>query len=218
MITATLLTSAGAIAIAAPLGICLAVFEQFYAPPAVAFVHRRLVELLAGIPSVVFGLWGLVMLVPLLARWGGTGQSLLSATLVLSLMILPTVALTARSALAAVPPELIAGGAALGLRRWAIARRIAIPAARSGIFTGVILAGSRAVGETMAVLMVAGNVAEMPRSVTDPVRTLTANIALEMGYATAEHRSVLFVSGLILMAVVSAGILLAELTGGRLRD
>src|SRR5690606_12769240 len=112
------------------------------------------------------------------------------------LMIVPTVALTADAALGAVPAELIRGAAALGLGRWSIVSRVALNAARRGISAGLMLAAARAVGETMAVLMVAGNVVEMPESVMSPVRTLTANIALEMGYATTDHRSVLFVSGL----------------------
>jgi len=203
MIAATLLITIGAMLLAAPLGIASAIFGRFYAPPFVARWHRRLVELLAGVPSVVFGLWGLVVLVPLVATLGGSGQSLLAATLVLGVMVLPMVALTASAALAAVPSELLFGGAALGLGRWSIAWRIAVPAARGGIVAGLFLAVSRALGETMAVVMLAGNVVQFPRSVTDPVRTLTANMALEMGYATAEHRSILFVSGLVLMLTVS---------------
>ena len=215
MIAATTLTTAGAMLLAGPLGIASAVFSQFYAPRTVSACYQRLVELLAGIPSVVFGLWGLVVLVPLVAKLGGSGQSLLTATLVLGLMILPTVALTAHAALRAVPWELLAGGAALGLERWAITWRIAFPAARRGISVGLLLAMSRAMGETMAVLMVAGNVVQMPQSITSPARTLTANIALEMGYATSAHRSILFVSGLILMGVITGVVLLAELAGGQ---
>jgi len=214
MLAATALSSVGAMLIATPLGVCSAVFGRYFAPPAVARWHRRLIELLAGIPSVVYGLWGLVILVPILANLGGSGQSLLAATLILALMILPTVALTAEAALGAVPDELIRGGAALGLGRWAVARRIAIPSARRGIVAGLFLAAARAVGETMAVLMVAGNVVEMPKSIVDPVRTLTANIALEMGYATSDHRSVLFVSGLILMGAVGVAVLFSERFGG----
>lgn len=128
-------------------------------------------------------------------------------------MILPTIALTSHSALAAVPDELIAGGAALGLQRWAIAWLIALPAGKRGIKTGLLLATCRAMGETMAVLMLAGNVAQLPDSIVAPIRTLTANIALEMGYATSEHRAVLFVSGLVLMSVVGAVILVVDLAG-----
>ena len=123
-------------------------------------------------------------------------------------MILPTIALAADAALAGVPQTYLRGAAALGLGRWATLRGVALPAARSGIATGVVLAAGRALGETMAVLMVCGNVVEMPSSVFDPVRTLTANIALGMGYALADHRAALFVSGLCLllmwMALVSA--------------
>ncbi|CAE7821092.1 pstC, partial [Symbiodinium microadriaticum] len=148
-----------------------------------------------------------------MAQLGGTGQGLLTATAVLALMILPTVALTAEVALAAVPSEQLQGAAALGLGRWAIAKGVAIPSARRGIGAGMMLATARALGETMAVLMVAGNVVAMPTSLTGPVRTLTANIASEMAYASADHRSVLFVSGLLLMAAVGV-IVLGILLGG----
>jgi len=198
------LVAMGALAIGAPLGVATAVFGQFYAPARLRWLHRRLIELLAGIPSVVYGLWGLVVLVPLIARWGGSGQSLLTATIVLALMIVPTVALTADAALAAVPRAHLRGAAALGMGRWAIASRVALPGARFGIGSGIVLAAGRAVGETMAVLMVAGNVAQVPSGLLDPVRTLTVNIALEMSYATAGHRSTLFATGLLLMLVVAA--------------
>lgn len=203
MIVATLLTSLGAVMIAAPLGIASAVFSNFYAPSWVANCHRRLVELLAGLPSVVFGLWGLVVLAPIVAELGGSGQNLLTATAILSLMVLPTIALLADSSLAALPREWIQGAAALGLDRWDIVSRIALPAARRGISSAVMLALTRALGETMAVLMVAGNIVEMPTYLLAPGRTLNGNIALELGYASTSHRSVLFVSGLILMLVVS---------------
>ncbi len=210
MVAGTALVTTGALALAVPLGLASAVFGRFYAPTGVAWVHRRLVELLAGIPSVVYGLWGLVVLVPLLAHLGGSGQNLLAAILLLGLMVLPTVTLTADAALAAVPRTYLQGAAALGLGRWSTVRRVALPAARRGIVTGIILAAGRAVGETMAVLMVAGNVIAVPGSLLDPVRTLTANIALEMGYATQDHRSVLFVSGLILLMAVAALVLWAH--------
>ena len=207
MLVATLLTSAGAIALATPLAIGSAVFAHFYAPRSIAILQRRVIELLAGIPSVVYGLWGLVVLVPLLLQFAPPGQSLLAGTLVLTVMILPTIALMADVALGAVPATTLQAAHALALPRHAIALKVALPAARSGIVTGIILGAGRAVGETMAVLMVCGNVVKMPGSMFDPVRTLTANIALEMGYALADHRSALFVSGLCLllmwMALVS---------------
>ncbi len=202
MVSGTLLTTAGAVLLAAPLGVVSAVFSHYYAPPRVARVHRRLIELLAGIPSVVYGFWGLVSLVPLLNALHPPGQSLLAGIVVLAIMILPTVALLSDAALANVPRSYLDGAAALGLTRWRTVWGVALPAARSGLFTGVLLATARAVGETMAVLMVCGNVVRLPGSVFDPVRTLTANIALEMAYAMGDHRSALFVSGLTLMGLV----------------
>ncbi len=215
MVLATAITSIGALLIAGPLGIASGIFVRFYAPRILSTWYQRLVELLAGIPSVVFGLWGLVVLAPIVGRWSGSGQNLLTATLVLAIMVLPTVALTSASALRSVSLDLITSGAALGLPRWSIAARIALPAARRGIQAGIMLALARALGETMAVLMLAGNVAEMPTSLVSPGRTLTANIALEMGYATSAHRSTLFVSGLVLLAAVTLLAILAEFTGGR---
>ncbi|MBM4000951.1 MAG: phosphate ABC transporter permease subunit PstC [Planctomycetes bacterium] len=211
MIAATLVTSVGAILVAAPLAIGSAVFVHFYAPARLAVLHRRLVELLGGIPSVVFGLWGLVVLAPIVARLGGSGQNLFTATIVLGLMVLPTVALLSDSAIASVPREWIQGAAALGMQRWAIVWNVVLPAARGGIGAGVMLALTRALGETMAVLMLAGNIAAMPTSLLSPGRTLNANIALELGYASASHRSVLFVSGMILMLVV--GVIVVGVTG-----
>ncbi|WP_339747042.1 phosphate ABC transporter permease subunit PstC [uncultured Rubinisphaera sp.] len=203
MIVATLVTSLGAVLIAGPLGIASGLFVHFYAPPALATWHRRIVEILAGIPSVVFGLWGLVVLAPIIANLGGSGQNLLTATVVLGIMVLPTVAVLSDNAVAVVPREAIQGAAALGMSRWATVWNIVLPESRSGIVAGIILALTRAFGETMAVLMLAGNVVEMPTSLLSPGRTLNANIALELGYASTSHRSVLFVSGLILMLVVS---------------
>ncbi len=210
MLMGTVLTTLGAVVIATPLGLAAAIYCVYFAPRGLATWYRRLIELMAGIPSVVFGLWGLVKLAPFIGQLGGSGQNLLTAMIVLSLMILPTVMLTTCSSMAAVPPELLRGGAALGLNRWSVVRRIVLPAARGGIGVGILLATARAVGETMAVLMVAGNVVEIPTSLLDPVRTLTANIALEMGYATTAHRSILFASGLLLMGLVACVALVAE--------
>ena len=202
MLEATLLSSAGALLLAGGLGLGSALFCRYCAPPSIARNYRHLLILLAGIPSVVFGFWGLTVLVPLIARWQPPGASLLDAILVLTLMILPTVALTADAALAAVPHSYLQGAAALGLSRSGTILCVALPAARGGIVAGLLLAAGRALGETMAVLMVAGNVVQTPGSLFDPVRTLTANIALEMAYATGEHRAALFVSGLVLTGLV----------------
>lgn len=218
MLVGTLAATAGAVLLATPLGILSALFCRFYAPLAVATSYRRLLELLAGIPSVVFGFWGLVVLAPLIRRWHPPGQSLLAGVLILALMILPTVALLAESSFKAVPGSYLRASAALGLSRWATIRGVVLPTARGGLITAVLLATGRAIGETMAVLMVAGNVVRTPTSLFDPVRTLTANIALELGYALDTHRSALFVSGLLLMAMVVVLIGLTEWIGGDRAD
>ncbi|MDT8385599.1 MAG: phosphate ABC transporter permease subunit PstC [Gammaproteobacteria bacterium] len=202
MVWATLAAALGAMLIATPLGLAGALFECFYAPPVLARLYRMMVALLAGIPSVVFGLWGLTVLVPLIARWQPPGASLFAAIIILALMILPTVALTGSAALRGVPASLLHGAAALGMTRRGIVTGVAIPAARGGITGGVLLATARALGETMAVLMVAGNVVQNPTGLFEPVRVLTANIALEMAYATGDHRAGLFASGLLLTLMV----------------
>ncbi|SFL36292.1 phosphate ABC transporter membrane protein 1, PhoT family [Nitrosomonas aestuarii] len=202
MLSGTLLASVGALLLAVPLGMASALFIVFYAPSHLATLYKRLIELLAGIPSVVFGFWGLTTLVPLINQWHPPGASLLAAILVLTLMVLPLITLTAYTALAAVPDELIHNAAALGLSRWGMISGVALPAASAGITAGIILAAARALGETMAVLMVAGNVVQYPETVFDPIRALAANIALEMAYAMGDHRAVLFVSGLLLLLLV----------------
>ena len=211
MLVGTLLVATGSILIAAPVGVASAIFSQYYAPAQIAFFYRRLVELLVGIPSVVFGFWGLVVLCPFIS-WvaedlGGwpqvPGPSLLAAIMIVGLMILPTVMLVSESAIKGVSGEYIKGAAALGLGRLTTIWRIVLPQAKTGIVTGIVLAMARAVGETMAVVMVAGNVVKIPGSLFDPVRTLTANIALEMGYAAGLQRSALFCSGLALLVLVA---------------
>jgi phosphate transport system permease protein len=210
MLWGTLFAMTGSVLIATPLGILSAIFCHYYAPSALAGPYRRLIELLAGIPSVVYGFWGLVVLVPLIGELQPPGPSLLAGILILTVMIFPTIALTADASLAAVPSQYVRGAAALGLPRWATIRSVVFPAAKSGLFTGVILETGRAIGETMAILMVCGNVVQTPSSLFDPVRTLTANIALEMAYALGDHRAALFVSGLVLMAMIVALIVSAE--------
>lgn len=217
MVLATVVATAGAVLLAAPLGVASAVFCRFYAPAPIAKAYRMLVELMAGIPSVAYGFWGLVTLAPLLRAWHPPGQSLLAATLILSMMIVPTVALLADAALRALPVTYLRGAAALGLSRWAMIRGVALPAASSGLITALVLAAGRALGETMAVLMVAGNVVQLPESLFAPVRTLTANIALELGYAAGDHRSALFVSGLFLLALTTVLMLVAERFEGEKR-
>ncbi len=210
MLLGTLLAMTGSVLIATPVGIISAIFLQFYAPATVAGLYRRLIELLAGIPSVVYGFWGLVVLTPLIGKVHPPGPSLLAGIAILTVMILPTMALVADASLAKVPVSYIQGAAALGLSRWATIRRVVLPAAKSGLFTGLILETGRAIGETMAILMVCGNVVQTPKSLFDPIRTLTANIALEMAYATGNHRSALFVSGLVLMGLIALLVAVAE--------
>lgn len=211
MLWGTLLVTSSAVLVATPVGIASAVFCHYYAPPSIAKLYRRLIELLAGIPSVVYGFWGLVVLVPIIGSIHPPGASLLAGTLILTLMILPTITLVADASLENVPPDYLRACAALGLGRWATVRGVVFPAAASGLLTGVILGTGRAIGETMAVLMVCGNVVQTPKSLFSPVRTLTANIALEMAYAVGNHRAALFVSGLVLMVMIVTLMLTAEL-------
>jgi phosphate transport system permease protein len=210
IVVGSLATTTGALAMAGPVGVASAIFSVFYAPVAVAVPYRRLVEMLAGIPSVVYGFWGLIVLTPIVRQWQPPGQSLLAGMLILALMILPTVALLSEAGLRAVPREYLQGASALGLSRWGTVWGVAIPAARGSIATALVLATARAIGETMAVLMVSGNVVQVPHSVFDPIRTLTANIALELGYALDFHRSALFVTGLLLMVVVVILVFVSE--------
>lgn len=211
MLAGTVLASLGAVLVATPLGVLSAVFCQFFAPLELAVAYRRLIELLAGIPSVVYGFWGLVVLVPLIRRLGPPGPSLLAGIAILAVMILPTVALQADAALAAVSRGVLRAAAAAGLSRRSLITGVALPGARAGILTGILLATGRALGETMAILMVCGNIVQVPASLFAPIRTLTANIALEMAYALDDHRSALFVSGLLLLLLVVALVALVEL-------
>jgi phosphate transport system permease protein len=215
MLAASAAVSGLAILLAAPLGVASAIFYRFYAPPVLARTYRWIIILLAGLPSVVLGLWGLTVLVPIILTIAPPGASLLAGGLVLSLMIVPTVALTTEAALAAVPASYWSGAAALGLSREATIIKVALPTTRKSIFAGIMLATARALGETMAVLMVSGNVVQLPTSLFDPVRTLTANIALEMAYATGDHRASLFISGLTLTLLVLGLAALARRSGGQ---
>ncbi len=219
MLWGTLFAMTGSVLIATPLGILSAIFSNYYAPPTLARFYRTLIGLLAGIPSVVYGFWGLVVLVPMIGKLEPPGPSLLAGILILSIMILPTIALVADSSLSNVPGGYIIAAASLGLSRWTTIKQVIIPTAKSGLFTGVILETGRAIGETMAVLMVCGNVVQTPGSLFEPVRTLTANIALEMSYALGDHRSALFVSGLLLMVIIFGLILAAEwISRGRIYE
>ncbi|MCB1062645.1 MAG: phosphate ABC transporter permease subunit PstC [Verrucomicrobiae bacterium] len=204
MLVASFLVTLLAIGIAAPLGVASSVFHHFYLSEQLRRWNRRMLELLAGVPSVVFGFWGLTVIVPAVNRIEPPGQSLLAAALVLGLMIVPTVALTSQAALGAIPNYQLLAAAGLGLGRGQTILNIALPASRNGIMGGILLAIARAVGETMAVVMVCGNIPEMPSSLFDPVRPVTATIALEMGYASSTHQALLFAAGLLLVLATGA--------------
>ncbi len=210
MIVVSLVTTLGAVLLAGPVGIGSAVFCRFYAPGVTGDLYRRALELLAGIPSVVYGLWGIVTLAPILQEIQPPGQCLLAGILILAIMILPTIALLADAAIGRVPPSFLCASAAVALTRWSMIRRVVLPAARPGLAIALILGVARAIGETMAVLMVCGNIVQVPTSLFDPVRTLTANIALELGYAMGDQRSALFVSGLFLLMMVFGLVWTAE--------
>lgn len=201
MLVGSVLVTLLAVAFALPIGLASAVFHRFYAPPALERWNRRMMELLIGVPAVIFGFWGLMVVVPAIVRLAPEtpGQSLLAGGLVLGLMILPIVALTSQAALQAVPPAQLQAAAGLGLGRARTILSIALPAARGGIASGVLLSLARAIGETMAVVLVCGNIPQIPKSLFDPIRPVTSTIALEMGYATASHKALLFCAGLVLM-------------------
>ncbi len=202
MLAATLLTTAASVALAGPLGLISGLFVHFYLPEQLKNIYRRSIEILAGIPSVVYGFWGLMVIVPIINEIEAPGASLLAGVVVLTIMILPTMALSADAAVSSVPKSYILAARALGLNRAGIVLTAVIPAAKGSLVSGVILSTGRAIGETMAVLMVCGNIVQFPNSVFDPIRTLTANIALEMAYATGTHRASLFVSGLFLLVMI----------------
>ncbi|MCR4401536.1 MAG: phosphate ABC transporter permease subunit PstC [Firmicutes bacterium] len=215
MILGSLSVTLGALAVGLPLGLACAIFLAEMAPARLSSVLKPCVELLAGIPSVAYGFMGLVVLVPLIRRWfGGPGFSVLAAAIVLAMMVLPTIVSISYDALKAVPAAYRDGMLALGATRWQAIRMVILPAARPGIIAAVILGMGRAIGETMAVIMVAGNATKIPSSVLEPVRTLTSNIALEMGYAAGEHREALFATGIVLFVVIALLNVVARLFAG----
>ena len=203
MIAGSLAVTAGAAALGVPLGVVTAVYLARYCPKKLYPPFKRAVELLAGIPSVVYGFVGLTAIVPAIRRFaGGSGSSILAASIVLSIMILPTIAGTSEAAIRAVPPSYYEGSVALGACKERSVFFIELKAARSGIVAGVILGIGRAIGETMAVIMVAGNQAVLPRGLTKGARTLTANIVLEMGYAAGLHRQALIGTAVVLFVFI----------------
>ena len=203
MIVGSLYVTAGAIAIGVPIGILTAVFLARFCPKPLYKILKPATELLAGIPSIVYGFFGLMVIVPFIRdNLGGNGSSLLAASLVLGVMILPTIIGVTETAIRAVPESCFEGAVALGATRERSVFKAIIPASKSGILAGVVLGIGRAMGETMAVVLIAGNQVQLPDSVTDGVRTLTANIVLEMGYSTGLHRQALIATGVVLFVFI----------------
>lgn len=203
MAVGSLYITLGALLTGVPVGILTAVFVVYYCPDGLYKVIKPSVELLAGIPSVVYGFFGLVVLVPLVRDLcGGNGNSILTASMLLGLMILPTIIGVSEAALRAVPQAYFEGALALGASKERAILKTVLPSAGSGILAAIILGLGRAVGETMAVIMVAGNQARLPHDVLQGVRTMTANIILEMGYAAELHREALIATGVVLFSFI----------------
>ncbi|MCB6202056.1 phosphate ABC transporter permease subunit PstC [Extibacter muris] len=214
MIIGSLYVTAGAILFGVPIGILTSVFMAKYCPKRIYKPLKSATELLAGIPSVVYGFFGLVVLVPWIRELGrtlkdmglisssGNGNSILTASLLLGMMILPTIIGVTESAIRAVPDHYYEGAVALGATHERAIFRVILPAAKSGVVAGVVLGVGRAIGETMAVIMVAGNQARMPSGIFRGIRTLTANIVLEMGYAADLHREALIATGVVLFVFI----------------
>ncbi|MDR0665360.1 MAG: phosphate ABC transporter permease subunit PstC [Helicobacteraceae bacterium] len=196
MIVGSLYVTAGAIIIGAPIGTLTAVFLARICPRKPYRIVKPVVQLLAGIPSVVYGFVAMIILIPV------TGASILSASILLGVMILPTIIEISESAVRAVPDNYYEGALALGAGRYRAIFFVLLPAAKSGVLAAVALGIGRAIGETMAVIMVAGNQARMPGSIMDGVRTLTANIVIEMGYAADLHREALIATGVVLFVFI----------------
>ncbi|CEI71690.1 MULTISPECIES: phosphate ABC transporter permease subunit PstC [Romboutsia] len=204
MVVASLIATTGALIIGVPVGILTAVFIAELAPKKLAKIISPAVELLAGIPSVLYGIFGLAVIVPAIQNIFNLpkGQSLLAVIIVLAIMMLPTIISVSETAIRAVPKAYKEGSLALGASNIETIFKVVLPAAKSGILAAVILGIGRALGETMAVILVAGNSPVMPSSLMDSVRPLTTNIALEMGYAFGTHQEMLFATGVVLFTFI----------------
>ena len=214
LVCGTLSVTGLALLIGVPTGVASAVFLADVLHKKAAAIFKFAVELLAGIPSVVYGFFGLIVVVPLVKRSflpilqrfdpeaTTTGFSIMAGGLVLAIMILPTVVSLSENAISAVPQDYREASYAIGANRRETAMHVLVPAAKSGILASIILGMGRAIGETMAVLLITGNVALIPKSVLDPVATLTGTIALEMGYADAKHQQALFAVGIVLFCII----------------
>lgn len=203
MIIGSIYVTAGAVIIGVPIGVLCAVFMAKYCHRRIYGILKSSVELMAGIPSVVYGFFGLMVIVPVIQElFGGSGRGLLTASVLLGIMILPTIINISEDSIRAVPENYYEGSLALGATKERSITKTVLPAARTGIMSGVILGTGRAIGETMAVVMVCGNQAVMPESITSGLRTLTTNIVLEMGYAAELHRDALIGTAVVLFVFV----------------
>ena len=203
MIIGSIYVTAGSIVIGVPIGLFCAVFMARYCPDRLYKVLKPAIDLLAGIPSIVYGFFGLMVIVPMVQEHvGGSGKGLLTAAILLGIMILPTIINVSESNIRAVPEYYFEGSLALGATKERSIFKAVLPAAKMGILAGIILGIGRAIGETMAVVMVCGNQAIMPESITSGVRTLTANIVLEMGYASGLHRDSLIATAVVLFVFI----------------
>ena len=203
MIVGSIYVTAGSLLIGVPIGILTAIFLARFCPKGLYKIIKPAVSLMAGIPSVVYGFFGLVVLVPLVRElFGGRGMSVLTASLLLGLMLLPTIIGVAETSIRAVPESYYEGALALGATHERSVFCAVVPTAKSGIFAGVVLGVGRAIGETMAIKMVAGNQPVVPGSILDGVRTLTANIVIEMGYAADLHREALIATAVVLFVFI----------------
>ena len=203
MIISSFLVTFGALIIGAPLGLSCAIYLSEYSGKKMKMFLKPALELLAGIPSVVYGFLGVIYIVPLVRNYlGGSGFSLLSTSIVLGVMILPTIISISFDALVSIPKTYREGSFAMGATKWQTIYKVVVPSAKSGILASFILGMGRAIGETMAVIMIAGNALKIPTSILDPLRTLTGNIALELAYATGDHRLGLFSTGVVLLVII----------------
>lgn len=203
MILGSIYVTGGALVIGVPVGILMSVFMARFCPKKLYKVLKPVVDLLAGIPSIVYGFFGLVVLVPFIREhFKGNGQSILCASILLGIMILPTIIGASEPTIRAVEQSYYEGALALGATHERSVFTVIVPAAKSGIFAAVVLGVGRALGETMAVMMVVGNQPRVPDSVLKGVRTLTTNIVLEMGYATDLHREALIATGVVLFVFI----------------
>jgi phosphate transport system permease protein len=204
MIVASVVSTLGAVVVGVPIGVLTAIFIAEIAPKRLADIIRPAVELLAGIPSVVYGFFGLIIIVPLIQQIFNVpaGNTILAGIIVLGVMILPTVITVSETSIRAVPRTYKEGSLALGASKIYTIFKLLVPAARSGIMTGVILGIGRALGETMAIIMVMGNAPAMPGSILESARTLTANIAIEMSYASGVHANALYATGVVLLVFI----------------